>query len=202
MNTWVPAWFFSAGSIAYCIKKATATLKDKTIPLMGVAAAFIFAAQMVNFPILPGTSGHILGGALSAALLGPWAGAIVMVCVLVVQCFVFQDGGITALGANILNMAILGVFCPYIVYILGKPIKNTRGITITAFFAGWISVVISAIACAVELALSKTSSLQVILPAMVFIHSLIGLVEGIVTASIIGFIVKTRPDLIYNYAKK
>ena len=98
--TWVPAWLLSMGGIGYSLKKASQTLRERMIPLMGVMSAFIFAAQMVNFPVMSGTSGHLLGGVLAAVLLGPYAGAIVLTCVLIVQCLIFQDGGLTALGAT------------------------------------------------------------------------------------------------------
>ena len=102
------AWAASAGGIGYSLKKASLEMKDRTIPLMGITAAFLFSAQMVNFPIGGGTSGHLLGGALAAILLGPFAGSVTLACVLVFQCLLFQDGGITALGANIFNMALGG----------------------------------------------------------------------------------------------
>ena len=107
-QVFTPLWVAGAGGLAYALRKARQALKEKAVPLMGVTAAFIFAAQMLNFPIIGGTSGHLLGGVLAAVLLGPYAGAIVISLVLIVQCLVFQDGGLTALGANIFNMAFLG----------------------------------------------------------------------------------------------
>ena len=103
VNTWLPAWIVSLGGLGVCLKKVSAMLKDKMVPLMGVMAAFIFAAQMLNFPVMGGTSGHLLGGVLAAVLLGPYAGAIVIAVVLAVQCLIFQDGGLTSLGANIFD---------------------------------------------------------------------------------------------------
>ena len=107
-NVWASAWAISIGSVGFCLKKTTQILKDRMVPLMGIMSAFIFAAQMINFPVIGGTSGHLLGGVLAAVLLGPYAGAVVLTCVLIFQCLIFQDGGLLALGTNILNMAIIG----------------------------------------------------------------------------------------------
>ncbi|MBL7197390.1 MAG: energy-coupling factor ABC transporter permease [Candidatus Omnitrophica bacterium] len=199
VNTWVPAWLISIGGIGYCLKKTAQLLKDKMVPLMGVMAAFIFAAQMLNFPVMGGTSGHLLGGVLAVVLLGPYAGAIVIAVVLTAQCLIFQDGGLTALGANIFNMSFLGAIGGYFIYnIIRRIIKNNRGIIIGAGIAAWASVVVASSACAVELAISGTSPLRAALPAMAGVHALIGIGEAIITCLIIGFVLKVRPDLIYR----
>ncbi len=199
VNTWVPAWLISVGGIGYCLKKTALVLKDRMVPLMGVMAAFIFAAQMLNFPVMGGTSGHLLGGVLAAVLLGPYAGAIVIAVVLTAQCLIFQDGGLTALGANIFNMSFLGAMGGYLIYnIIRKIIGNNKGIIIGAGIAAWASVVVASSACAVELAISGTSPLKVALPAMVGVHVLIGIGETIITCLVIGFVLKVRPDLIYR----
>ena len=199
VNAWAPTWLISVGGIGYCLRKATLTLKDKMIPLMGVMSAFVFCAQMVNFPVAGGTSGHLLGGVLVAALLGPYAGAVVITVVLIVQCFIFQDGGLTSLGANILNMSIIGAMGGYVIY---NPIRTVlrgqKGIIVGVAIAAWASVVLASCACAIELAISGTSPLKVVLPAMVISHMLIGIGEAIITSFIIGFILKVRPDLIYK----
>jgi len=198
-NVWAPAWLISVGGLGYCVKKTTAILKDKMVPLMGVVAAFIFAAQMLNFPVMGGTSGHLLGGVLASILLGPFAGALALACVLIVQCLIFQDGGLTALGANIFNMAFIGAILGYWIYFLiSKSVKGNKGIMTGAAVASWVSVVIASCACAIELELSGTSPLSVALPAMVFVHAFIGAGEAIITCLIIGFVVKVRPDLIYK----
>ena len=195
-------WLISIGGIGFCINKTKEIFEDKMVPLMGVMSAFIFAAQMINFPIIGGTSGHLLGGVLAAVLLGPFAAAIVIACVLLVQCFIFQDGGLSALGANILNMTIISTIGGYFVYkFLSRLIRGTRGIIIAAAVASWLSVVMAAGACALELAFSKVSPLKIVLPVMVFIHALIGMVEALVTCLIIEFIIKVRPDLVYKYVK-
>jgi cobalt/nickel transport system permease protein len=153
---------------------------------------------MLNFPVAGGTSGHLVGGALAAILLGPWAGLLVMTCVLLVQAIVFQDGGITALGANVLNMGIISVFVGYYVYRLVSELLKGKRLAepVGGFVAGWASIVVAAVACAVELALSGTSPLGVALPAMAGVHALIGIGEGLITALVLGFLRATRPDLL------
>jgi len=201
-QTWVPAWIISAGGIGYSLKKAAQSLRDRVIPLMGIMAAFIFAGQMFNFPVMGGTSGHLLGGVLAGVLLGPYAGAVVIAVVLIVQCLVFQDGGLTALGANILNMAMIGTGISYFLYALLRKILGRRGFLAAVALASWLSVMLASAACALELALSGTSPLGVALPAMAAVHSLIGIGEAIITTLVVGFIWKTRPDLIYALTLK
>lgn len=198
-NTWVPTWFISIAGVSYCLKKLRLVLKDKMVPLMGVMSAFIFAAQMLNFPIIGGTSGHLLGGVLAAVLLGPYAGAIVIAIVLTAQCLIFQDGGLTALGANIFNMSFLGACGGYFIYsIIRGVIKDNKGVIIGTGIAAWASVVVAASACAIELAISGTSPLMVALPAMAGVHALIGIGEAIITCLVVSFVLKVRPDLIYR----
>jgi cobalt/nickel transport system permease protein len=136
---------------------------------------------------------------LAAVLLGPWAGAIVITCVLTVQALIFQDGGLTALGANILNMSIIGVMGGYILYrLILRMLGRKKGFVIACALSAWASVVLASGSCAVELALSGTSPLRVVLPAMIFVHSLIGIGEALITALVAGFVFKARPDLIYQ----
>ena len=187
-------WVVGAGGMAYSLKKTKETLKDKSVPLMGVAAAFIFAAQMLNFPVFGGTSGHLLGGVLAAVLLGPYAGAIIISLVLIVQCLVFQDGGLTALGANIFNMAFLGAMGGYFIY---RILRKRLGLIPSTGIAAWLSVVIASLACAIELAVSGASVLKIVLPAMVGVHALIGAGEALITCLVINFVSRVRPDLIY-----
>jgi len=195
--TLASTWLFSIGGLSYCIKKTKQSLKGKMVPLMGVMSAFVFAAQMINFPVAGGTSGHFLGGVLAAVLLGPYAGAIVIACVLVVQCLLFQDGGITALGANIFNMSIVGTVGGYFIYYLvSKIVKGNKGILIGAGIAGWFSVVMASSVCALQLTFSGTSPLNVVLPAMVGVHALIGIGESIITCLVLAFVLKVRPDLL------
>jgi cobalt/nickel transport system permease protein len=199
VNTWAPAWVVSIGWLGYCVRRVSGALKDKMVPLMGVMAAFIFAAQMLNFPVAAGTSGHLLGGVLAAVLLGPYAGAIVIAVVLTVQCLVFQDGGLTALGANIFNMAFIGTVGGYIIYnSVRKMIGGAKGVLSGTAVAAWVSVVLASSACAIELAISGTSPLKIALPAMALVHMLIGAGEAIISVLVLSFVLKTRPDLIYN----
>ena len=188
----------SACGVAYAVRRTNRELEEKQVPLMGVMAAFIFAAQMLNFPVAGGTSGHLIGGALAAILLGPWAGMLVMTCVLAVQALVFQDGGLVALGANIFNMALIGCLVGYYVHrglqrLLGSRSWST---VVSGFVASWASVFLAALACALELALSGTSPLAVALPAMGGIHLLIGIGEGLITAAALAFVLATRRDLL------
>jgi cobalt/nickel transport system permease protein len=194
-QVFVPFWVIAAGVLTYALKKTKQILKEKVVPLMGVTAAFIFAAQMLNFPIIGGTSGHLLGGVLAGALLGPYAGAVVLSLVLIVQCLIFQDGGLTALGANIFNMALLGAVGGYYIY---RFLRRRVGLIISIGVASWFSVVIASCACAIELAISGRSVLKIVLPAMVGIHALIGVGEAAITCLVINFVMKVRPDLIYK----
>ncbi len=188
----------AAGCIAYAVKTTNKKLGEKEVPLMGVLAAFIFAAQMLNFPIAGGTSGHFLGAALAAILLGPWAGLLIMTCVLAVQCLIFQDGGLFALGVNIVNMGIVGGFVGYYAHRGGTFLSGgrKRGILISGGLAGCLSIVAASVVCAVELAVSGTVPLGVALPAMVGIHTLIGIAEGVITAAVLAVLMATRTDLL------
>jgi len=188
----------AAGAVGYAVKATNKKLGEKQIPLMGVLAAFIFAAQMLNFPVAGGTSGHFVGAALAAILLGPWAGVLIMTCVLAVQCLVFQDGGLLALGANIFNMGVVGCFLGYYVYrgVNAVTSRSKTGILIGSGLAGWVSTVAAAIFCALELSISGTVPLHVALPAMGGIHALIGVGEGLITAAVMALLVATRPDLL------
>lgn len=194
-------WVIAIGLIALALNKVQAEYKERAVPVMGVCAAFIFAAQMINFPIPGGTSGHLLGGTLAGVLLGPWAGSLVMAVVFIVQAVLFQDGGITVLGANITNMGLIGTFCGYylyrtIRYALGR--DTWRGVGIGTAVAAWTSVVVASIMCALQLTLSGTVPLGVALTAMAFWHVLIGIGEALITFLAVSFVWRTRPDLIYH----
>ncbi|MFH1382863.1 MAG: energy-coupling factor ABC transporter permease [Chloroflexota bacterium] len=188
----------SAGGIGTAVRVTNKKLGEKQVPLMGVLAAFIFAAQMLNFPVAGGTSGHFLGAALAAILLGPWASLLIMSCVLIAQSLIFQDGGLLALGANIFNMGIVASFSGYYVYrfltlFLGS---SRRGMLVSGFAGAWASVVLASVACAIELALSGTSPMQVVLPAMAGVHVLIGIGEGLITGAVLSLVLATRADLL------
>lgn len=195
-------WLLAIGLIALCLKRVQADYQERAVPLMGVCAAFIFAAQMINFPLLGGgTSGHLLGGTLAGVLLGPWAGSLVMTVVFIVQSVIFQDGGLTALGANIVNMGLIGTFGGYYLYrairkALGR--DSWRGVAVGTVVAAWTSVFVAAIVCAIQLGLSGTVQFTVALAAMSFWHFFIGIGEAIITVLAVSYVWRTRPDLIYH----
>lgn len=194
----ISGWVVALAGLGLALKKTKQVLKDRMVPLMGVMAAFIFAAQMLNFPVLGGTSGHLLGGVLAAVTLGPYAGSIVISLVLIVQCLIFQDGGLTALGANIFNMAAAGTFAAYYFYALLRNTVLRKHMLAAVFISSWLSVILAATLCALELAASGASEIHVVLPAMVFVHMFIGIGEAVITTLIISFILKVRKDLIYG----
>jgi cobalt/nickel transport system permease protein len=168
--------------------------------MLGLASAFIFAAQMLNFPVLGGTSVHLTGANLVAVILGPAAAVLVMSSVLILQCLMFADGGITALGANIFNMAIVAPFAGYAVYrLLYKLLGNNQRGRFTAIaFASWFSAVAASIMCAGQLALSGIVKWNVVFPAMAGIHMLIGLGEAIITTFVIATIARLSPEMLSN----
>lgn len=193
-GVWVPAAAISTGALGYSIKQAQASLKERQIPVLGIMSAFIFAGQMVNFPVAGGTSGHLLGAALATSLLGPWSASLILATVLIIQSLFFQDGGITALGANILNMAVIGVGTAWLMENSLKKLRLPAGVS--NFLAGWVSVMAAAVAASLELAISGTIPLAKVLPAMAFWHALIGIGEGMLTAVAVNFVFKNR--LVYE----
>jgi cobalt/nickel transport system permease protein len=197
------AGVLAAAVLGLCIVRARADLDDRLAPMAGLVAAFIFAVQMLNFPVLPGVSGHLLGGALAAMLVGPWVGTLCVALVLVVQALLFADGGLTALGLNILNMAVVGTFVAYgLAVLLLKALRRTgAGVVATAWVVSVVSVVAASQAFVVEYALGGTTttglSLVGIAGAMGGVHLLIGIGEGLITAVTIGTVARVRPDLVY-----
>jgi cobalt/nickel transport system permease protein len=178
--------FAGAGNIAANIsegsKRAFSGLFESHMMKMGAIGSLIFAMQMFNFPVMSGTSGHLLGGILAAMALGPFSGAIVISAILIIQSFFFGDGGMMALGANILNMAVVGtVICYYIYYAVNSLIKNRLGFYIGVSIAAFSSVLLAAIACSFEIAFSGTIELSKILPAMASVHAVIGIAEALLT---------------------
>lgn len=188
-------WVLAIVLLAIAVRKTQSTLGERQVPLMGVVAAFIFAAQMINFPVAGGTSGHLLGGALAAIVLGPWAGMLVMASVVIVQGLLFQDGGLLVMGANILNMGLLTALIGYGLYqgVAGQS-RGTR--LVVAGVAAWLSVMAAALATSLELWLSGTSALRIVVPAMLGVHALIGIGEALITVAALAFITQTRPDLL------
>jgi cobalt/nickel transport system permease protein len=197
-------WAISIVVIAYALKRVSSDLGERQVPLMGVVAAAIFAAQMLNFAVAGGTSGHLMGSAIATIILGPWAAVLVMTTVVSVQALIFQDGGLLALGANIFNMAIVGVAVSYLVYTsIVKATGNRRsGIFLGGFVAAWLSIVVASLAVALELALSGTSPANIAIPAMAAIHSIIGIGEGLITVGALALIYATRPDLLVAGTEK
>ncbi|MTV48686.1 cobalamin biosynthesis protein CbiM [Heliobacillus mobilis] len=195
-TTWIGASAISGGALAYAAKKTQKKLDERQVPWMGVMGAFIFAAQMVNFPVAGGTSGHLLGSMLAAVVLGPWPTMIIMSTILGIQCLFFQDGGITALGANILNMAVVGTWTGYGTYrLLLRLLPGTWGQKAAIFAGGWMSVFLASIVAAFELAFSDTLPLSLALPAMAGWHSLIGIGEGLITVAVIQYLLRVKPEL-------
>ncbi len=193
----------AAGGFAYAVRRARTYLTDRLVPLAALTAAFVFAAQMVNFPVLPGMSGHLIGGVLAAVLIGPAAGYLVLSIVLIVQALVFADGGLSALGLNIINMAGVAAVGGYWIYrlILRASPKTNRSVVLASGFAAAISIPLAAMAFAVEFAVAGTAesvSLTSVLWALVGTHALIGIGEGIITAFVIGAVMRSRPDLVYG----
>ncbi len=188
IKTSIGTYALSTCFIAYSIRKIKEEMDERQIPKMGVLAAFIFAAQMINFPIAGGASGHLLGAALATILLGPWCSGLILMTVLIIQCLFFQDGGLTALGGNILNMAVIGTITAFVVYRLASRLAAGRkGKAAAIFIASWTSVVTASIAAAAELALSGTVPFKIALAAMAGWHALIGIGEGLITAVAVTF---------------
>jgi cobalt/nickel transport system permease protein len=190
-------WAITIVVVGISVRRVGQTMDERAIPLMGVMGAFIFAAQMINFPVAGGTSGHLMGGVLAAVLLGPWAGTLVMACVIAVQALVFSDGGLLVMGANIFNMGIVGTLGGFAIYraLCGVLGGEDRGRIPAAGIAAWLSVVIASAVIAGQLAVSGTSPAEIVFPAMLAVHSLIGVGEALITMAALAFIAKVRPDL-------
>ena len=191
--------------VGYAVVRARADLDDRTAPMAGLVTAFVFAVQMINFPILPGASGHLLGGALVAILVGPWVGTLCITIVLVVQSLLFADGGITALGTNVFNMAIVGVLVGYGVATAMRRIaaSGRGGLLVTAFVAAFVNTVVASLGFVLEYAIGGAAgaTLGTVFALMVGFHALIGIGEGIITALTVGAVASVRPDLVYLLRK-
>jgi cobalt/nickel transport system permease protein len=190
----IPALITSEGVLISSGRKSNVITKygkDKLFR-MATIASFVFATQMLNFPVTDGTSGHLLGGVLAAVLLGPLEGLIVISAVLVVQSFFFADGGLVALGANIFNMGIVGTIAGFYCY---KGIKKIfRFKLVSVFIAAWLSVVLASMAASFELAISNTIALYLVFPAMVKTHALIGIGEGVITLAVVWYMSKEKEN--------
>jgi cobalt/nickel transport system permease protein len=195
----------AAVSLGFCVIRARTELDERAVPLAGLVAAFIFAVQMVNFPILPGVSGHLLGGALAAILVGPYTGALCIALVLTVQALLFADGGITALGANITNMALIGVAAGYgtavllYMFVRRRAQGSVTAIGAVAFIAALVGTICAAMGFVIEYAIGGAApvSLGAVLAYMGGTHALIGVGEGVITALTVVAVARVRPDLVY-----
>jgi cobalt/nickel transport system permease protein len=194
----IVGWVIALVMIGVALRQTNRQMGERQIPIMGVLAAFIFAAQAINFPVAAGTSGHLLGGAIAAIVMGPWAATLIMTAVIAIQGLLFQDGGLVVMGWNILNMGVFTAFTGYAVYsLVMRVIGQNRGARLGgAFLGAWVSVVVGAIATSFELAVSGTSPLNLALPAMAGVHALIGLGEGVITVGAVSFLLASRPEIL------
>lgn len=192
----------AAGGLGVALKQAQAQLRERHIPLAGLVAAFVFVLQMINFPVLPGVSGHLLGGALAAIMMGPAVGVVVVTVVVVIQAFLFADGGVSALGLNVINMAVVTTLAGWVTYRLVRiPLRPTRRSVLgAAFVASVVSVVASAAAFVAEYAVGGVGGVDLTAVGllMVGVHVLIGLGEAAITVGVVGAVLSTRPDLVYG----
>lgn len=196
-KTWLSLTVISTAILVATIKGFKREDLEQRIPLIGVTAAFVFAAQMLNFPVAGGTSGHFMGGVLCCILLGPWTGFITMSLVLIVQCLLFQDGGLTTLGANIFNMALMGSVGGFGLYFFFRLLLwGDRTRPVAYALAAWCSLMLAAFCTSVELSISGTVKLSLGLPAMLSVHALIGVVEAVVTTTALMTLWRVRPELL------
>jgi cobalt/nickel transport system permease protein len=188
----------SVGVCAAAVHHAKKTLAERQVPLLGMTAAFVFAAQMLNFPIGFGTSGHFLGTLLAAVLVGPLNAVLVIALVLVIQALGFADGGISSLGTNILNMGIVPILAYYLVFVGLRALArhSRRMLLVAAAVASWVAIVGAAACCAAELAISGTYPLYAAMTAMLSYHVIIGVGEAFITAAVLGAVLAVRPDLV------
>jgi len=204
----ISAAVLATGAVAWSLRGARKELLETSAPIAGMTAVFIFAAQMINFPVGAGTSGHLAGAALAAILIGPHAAVIAMTMVLVVQALAFADGGLSALGLNVLNLGVVAVIVAWIVFraLIGssKRLPSTSRLWWAAGIAGTLSIVAAAGAFSLEFALGGTAPLsaQTVAVAMLGVHTLIGVMEGVITALVVGAVAAVRPDLVYGLRRQ
>jgi cobalt/nickel transport system permease protein len=201
-GTSVAGGAIASGLVVVSVKQAAKTVDDRQIPMVGLSAAFIFAVQMLNFPVASGTSGHLLGGVLAAVLVGPWAGALCVTVVLIVQALLFADGGLSALGLNVINMALVGALVGYGIFLgIRKllPAKKSP-VVVAAGVAAALAPVLASGVFTFEYAIGGNGAASVgkVAAAMIGVHVLIGIGEGIITAMTISAVLASRPDLVYG----
>jgi cobalamin biosynthesis protein CbiM len=196
----------SALAVAGAVKGARKQLSEQSAPLAGLTAVFIFAVQMLNFPVAAGTSGHLIGAALAMVLVGPYAATLALVVVLIIQAFLFADGGLTALGLSIFNMAVISVWVSFGVFMLLKKIfpKTKSWLVIATFVSALISVPAAAIGFVIQYAIGANATFPVgtVLNAMVGTHILIGIGEAIITALTVSAVLASRSDLVFGWDNK
>ena len=198
--TSVAAGAIAVAGLALCLRRARAELDERAAPLAGLVAAFVFAAQMLNFPVAAGTSGHLLGGALAAIVVGPWTGAVCVAVVLLLQSLLFADGGLTALGVNIVDMSLVTVLVGYLLFrglALLLP-RSPASVVGASFVAAAVSVPVASLAFVGFYAVGGTTDvpLGTVVPAVLGVHVLIGIGEGLITALVVGSVLAVRPDLV------
>lgn len=199
LPTSVGAAAVAGGSVWASMRAASAELKDRLVPFAGLTAAFVFALQMLNFPVAAGTTGHLLGGALAAILLGPWLGIVAVTVVVVIQALLFADGGLVAMGLNIVNMAVITALSGWFVFRgIVKVLPKRVGVLVGSLAAGWVSVVMSSIGFAVQYAIGGVGGVDpgLVFSSMVGVHGLIGIGEGLITLAAVGAVLVARPDLV------
>jgi len=191
----------AAAGLGVALVRARTQLDERTAPMAGLVAAFVFAVQMVNFPVLPGVSGHLLGGALAALLVGPWLGALCVGIVLVVQALLFADGGLTALGTNITNMALIGTAVGFGTAVVLRRIatRSRSGLIGAAFVSAFVNTVVASCGFVLQYAIGGAggASLATVAVSIIAVHVLIGIGEGVITALTVGAVSSARPDLVY-----
>jgi cobalt/nickel transport system permease protein len=200
--TSIAAGMIALALVAWCLRMTAKTLDEREVPIVGLVAAFVFAVQMLNFPVANGTSGHLLGGVLAAVLVGPYAGALAVTVVLVVQALLFADGGLSALGLNVINMAMVGAFAGYGVFLLVRRLlgRTTASVTTGAAIAGFTAPVLASFVFVLEYAIGGNDAVSIgaVAGSMVGVHVLIGIGEGIITGIAVGAVMATRQDLVYG----
>ena len=193
----------AAIGVGLTLKGATRELDDKTAPLAGLTTVFIFAAQMVNFPVAAGTSGHLLGGALAAILIGPYAATLAITIVLLLQALLFADGGLIASGLNVFNLSLIGVWGGYIVFVAVRKVmpKQKSSLPIAGFIAAFVQVPLAATGFVIQYAIGAESTIPVstVFAAMFSTHLLIGFGEGLITALTISAVMASRSDLVFGW---
>ena len=201
-GTSVGAGVVAAGALSVSVRRTSELLDEKQVPLAGVVSAFVFAVQMLNFPVASGTSGHLLGGVLAAVLVGPWMGSLCVSVVLVVQAMLFADGGLSALGLNVVNMSIVGVFGGYLLFLALRRIlpRTPSAVVAASGIAAGVGVMLASLAFTFEYAIGGAggASVSTVATAMVGVHALVGIGEGIITGLTVSSVLAVRPDLVYG----